>query len=76
MREVVLEIFTSAPIELDSPESRETGELGSLRIVSVGGNLTAALDQLMRYRDRGFFASVHRSDAMEFAAERETLGQE
>jgi len=71
-----MEIFTSAPRGLDFPDSREVGELGGLRIVSVGGKLTAALDQLNRYRDQGFFASVHRSDALEFVVEKGTLERE
>lgn len=67
-----MEIFTNAPSALDSAGSRQVGELEHLRIVSIGGNLTGALDQLMRYRNRGFFASVHRSDALGFVAETET----
>ena len=68
-----MEIFTNAPSGLDYPGSKEVGELGMLRIVSVSGTQTMAEAQRLRYMDRGFFAAVHRNEAVAFVTQKETL---
>lgn len=70
---MAVDIYTNAPPQYDAPGSQESGKLGSLRVVAVDGATINALFQLSGYKDRGFFATVHRSDALAFVADKETL---
>ena len=68
-----MEIFTNAPKGLDYADSEDIGMLGDLRMVSVRGTQTMAQAQLRRYTEGGFFASLHRSDALAFVSQKETV---
>lgn len=68
----MLEIFTNAPSALDCPGSKVVGDfgLGLLRVVSVSGLRVTAKEQIRRYEECGFFATLFRNDAIAFLAER------
>jgi hypothetical protein len=68
-----VEIFTNAPSGLDHADSEDIGTLGELRMVSVRGAQATAQTQIRRYTEGGFFASLHRSDALAFVTQNETL---
>jgi hypothetical protein len=72
-RETVLQIFTNAPQSLDFYGTLKFGELGSLRIVSIEGDNLIAEAQVLRYRDRGFFATQQRLEAVKFVTAEQTL---
>ena len=63
-----MEIYTNAPSELDYPGTKQVGDfgLGLLRIVSVNEAETTTTAQMRRYKAGGFFASVHRENAIAF----------
>ena len=63
-----LEIYTNAPSLLDYKGTKEVGDLGigPLRVVSVDEEGTSAAAQQQRYRDCGFFATVHRDNAIAY----------
>ena len=67
-----MEIYTNAPRALDYRGSQEIGHLDVLRIVTVGGPQKVAEVQLLRYVDRGFFATSCRSDALTYVAQHES----
>jgi hypothetical protein len=67
-----VEIFTNAPSSLDYEGSEHFGQMGMLRIVSVGGTRKMAEAQLRRYKERGFFATTRRIDASAFVSQSET----
>ena len=68
-----MEIFTNAPSGLDYADSEDLGTLGALRMVSVRGTQTKAQTQLRRYTEGGYFASLHRIDALAFVTQNETM---
>ena len=72
-RKGFVEIFTNAPSGFDYADSEDIGTLGDLRMVSVRGTQTMAKTQLRRYKEGGFFASLHRSDALAFVSLNETM---
>ena len=61
-----MEIFTNAPRALDYGSAAQAGGFGMLRIVSVKGSRKLGEVQMLRYRDRGFFATTNRRDAVAF----------
>ena len=65
-----MEIYTNAPATLDYAGTTQVGDFGFglLRVVSVCGPGVTATAQLHRYTSRGFFATVHRKNAIAFLA--------
>lgn len=63
---MTVEIFTNAPSEMDLVGTAQVGEVGDLRIVSLYGTRVSAETQILRYRTRGYFATLRRRDAVEF----------
>jgi len=63
-----LEVYTNAPSLLDYADSKVVGDFGGglIRVVSVSGDRSSATAQTQRYRQCGFFATMHRANAIAF----------